>query len=207
MVELEKKGRRSVNRNRRENYETRMLKKYGAKKNWFKGRKNEGGEEQSYSKRRKEGEKEKREGSDVEVEAVMFVPATPGGELTRLLQEADDRAREGTRQGKVKFVERGGGTVKDMLCRNNPWEKMRCGREKCMSCPGSKEGGGGECRQENVVYRITCLKCKGTGVLAEYWGETARTAYERGEEHVTGLEAKNKDNSLWKHSSLHHGGS
>ena len=45
LVELEKKGRRSVNRSRRENYETRMLKKYGAKKNWFKDRKNKGGEE------------------------------------------------------------------------------------------------------------------------------------------------------------------
>ena len=42
-----------------------------------------------------------------EVEAVMFVPATPGGELTRQLQEADDRAREGTRERRIKFSERG----------------------------------------------------------------------------------------------------
>ena len=41
-----------------------------------------------------------------EVEAVMFVPATPGGELTRILQTTDDRAREGTGDKKVKFVER-----------------------------------------------------------------------------------------------------
>ena len=100
-----------------------------------------------------------------ETEAVMFVPPTPEGELARLLQEGDDREREGTNQRRVKFVERGGETVKDLLCRNNPWEKVRCGRELCIVCPLSKEGGGGQCRQEGVVYQITCLKCKGEG----YW--------------------------------------
>ena len=56
------------------------------------------------------------------------------------------------------------------------------------------------------MYRINCLKCKGRGVLAEYWGETARTAFERGAEHLAGLKGKNDKNSLWKHASIHHGG-
>ena len=68
------------------------------------------------------------------------------------------------------------------------------------------EQGGGECRQEGVVYQITCLRCKGEGTLAEYWGETARTAYERGEEHLSGMVARQEKNSLWKHSYIHHQG-
>ena len=43
-------------------------------------------------------------------------------------------------------------------------------------------------------------------MLAQYWGETARTSYERGEEHLEGLESKNEKNSLWKHSLLYHEG-
>ena len=68
----------------------------------------------------------------------------------RLLQEGDDREREGTTQRRVKFVERGGVTVKDLLCRNNPWGKVKCGQEYCIVCSFSKEEG--ECRQEGVVY-------------------------------------------------------
>ena len=113
--------------------------------------------------------------------------------------------QEGTKERRVKFVERGGVTVKDLLVRNNPWGKVKCGRDKCMSCPWSKEGG--ECRQESVVYQIECVRCKGEGVLAEYWGETARTAFERGEEHLSGLEARYEKNSLWKHSLVYHEGS
>ena len=89
-----------------------------------------------------------------ETEAVMFVPPTPGQELVKLLQEGDDRAREGTKQRRVKFVERGGETVKDQLCRNNPWGKRRCERERCLSCPWSKDGNGGECRQDVVCTKL-----------------------------------------------------
>ena len=42
--------------------------------------------------------------------------------------------------------------------------------------------------------------------MAEYWGETARTAFERGEEHLEGLRNKYEKNSLWKHSVLYHEG-
>ena len=57
-----------------------------------------------------------------------------------------------------------------------------------------------------MVYRITCLQCEKEGVRGEYWGETARTGYERGEEHLAGLESRYEKNSLWKHSHIHHGG-
>ena len=103
-------------------------------------------------------------------------------------------------------MERGGETIRDMLCRNNPWKNRKCERSSCLVCPTSKEGKGGECRQEGAVYRIQCLKCREESRVAEYWGETARTVYERGEEHVEGLESKWEKNSLWKHSLIYHGG-
>ena len=75
-----------------------------------------------------------------------------------------------------------------------------------MTCPEAEEGQGGECRQEGVVYLITCLKCKEWGKRTEYWGETARTGFERGNEHLAGLKGKYQKNSLWKHSELYHEG-
>ena len=136
----------------------------------------------------------------------MFVPATPGGELAKEIQAADDKLREGTGQRRVKIVERGGETIREKLCRNNPWGSSKCGREGCMVCPFSKEGQGGKCRREGIVYRITCLECQKGGVRAEYWGESARTGFERGEEHQAGLESRYEKNSLWKHSWIHHEG-
>ena len=173
IMEDVKKGRRSLNRSRRENMEVRMLKKYGAKSRWFKGgRKKMERESRNLGKGKLEG----RGGNRYEeIEAVLFVPATPGGVLTKRLQEADDREREGTREKKVKFVELGGDSIKSKLSRNNPWSRQNCGRGDCFSCT-SGEKHWGECKREGVVYTIRCLKCKGKGVVAEYWGETARTA-------------------------------
>ena len=135
----------------------------------------------------------------------MFVPATPGGELVKQLQENEEKMKEGTSRKKIKFVERGGTTVKDMLCRNNPWGKRKCGRDECLVCPDGKEGMGGECRREGVLYLITCKKCQEMGVKAEYWGETARTGYERGGEHLAGLRGRYEKNGLWKHSEIFQG--
>ena len=96
--------------------------------------------------------------------------------------------------------------MRDMLCRNNPWGNTRCERERCMSCVFSKEGKGGACRRENVVYKITCLECEKGNTKAEYWGKTSRTGFERGEEHLSGLESEYEKNALWKYSSVNHKG-
>ena len=50
-----------------------------------------------------------------QVEAVMFVPATPEGELARQIQEADDKMREGSGDRRVKVVERGGNPQRETL--------------------------------------------------------------------------------------------
>ena len=85
-----------------------MLRKHGARRNWYKGK----GRRENEMEVEKRGNKKRIEKGLIsrgveEVEAVCFVPATPGGELAKRLQEGDDVAREGTKQKKLKFIERG----------------------------------------------------------------------------------------------------
>jgi hypothetical protein len=40
-------------------------------------------------------------------------------------------------------------------------------------------------------------------VTATYEGETSRTAYQRGMEHLNDIEKRAEDSPLWKHSSIH----
>ena len=40
----------------------------------------------------------------------------------------------------------------------------------------------------------------------EYWGETGRDCYSRGEEHLKGCREKCEDNAMWKHIWDTHGG-
>ena len=114
--------------------------------------------------------------------------------MASLLQEEDDRFRRGTQMRRIKVVERGGTTLKDLLSCTNPWVKEGCTREDCLSCMGER-GKGGNCQQVNVVYRITCLDCGSKQVKAEYTGETSRTAYLR-REHLEGMRNRKEDNGL-----------
>ena len=110
LEELEEQGKRNINRSRGENYEARLLAKYGAKSSWYKGKK--GGREtvEKGGKRGRGKESRKKQVVDAErqIEAVLFIPATPDGELARLIQEGDDKIREGTGERRLKVVERGG---------------------------------------------------------------------------------------------------
>ena len=75
----------------------------------------------------------------------------------------------------------------------------------CFPCLGER-GRGGNCQQEGVVYRLTCLECGLNQVKSEYTAETSRTAFLRGREHQEGLDKRNVDNVLWKHCATVHGG-
>ena len=83
-----------------------------------------------------------------------------------------------------------------MLCKKNPFTGLPCGREKCLSCRDEKTAG--KCRKRNITYMMTCDSCyrkegkeevTDTGVAkaqetATYVGETYRSSYERGKEHL-----------------------
>ena len=201
MVETEEKGGRKVNRPRWDGEKERRYRKLGAKASWYKRKSKM--PETKYKGRG--GGKRRGPEEESDIETVLFVPHTPGGELAALIQEEDDRFRKGTRLKRMKVVERGGTTIKDILSRKNPWAKDGCQRSDCLPCKWER-GKGGNCQQENIVYRITCLECERRQVKAEYTGETSRTAYLRGREHVEGLRNNNPKNALWKHCSQDHGG-
>ena len=65
---------------------------------------------------------------------------------------------------------------------------------------------GGDCQREGVTYTIHCLECRRKGREVEYIGETARTVYDRGVEHLSDLLGKVKGKPLWEHASEDHEG-
>ena len=58
---------------------------------------------------------------------------------------------------KIKYVEKLGTKVVDLLRVKDPWEG-KCGRSNCFPCRNGD--GGGKCTQQNVTYMVECLKCK-----------------------------------------------
>ena len=102
-------------------------------------------------------------------------------------------------------MERGGKTLKEILCQTNPWAGDGCTRDDCLPCMGER-GRGGNCQKENIVYRILCQECELGHIKAEYTGESSRTPYLRGREHLDGLEKRKEDNALWKHCAQVHQG-
>ena len=92
----------------------------------------------------------------------------------------------------------GGQTLREQICKSNRWAGKPCEHEQCFSC---KEEHGGDCRRKSVGYRITCRECR-----AEYHGETSRTMFCRGKEHMKGLDEKKKESVLWEHSQSAHEG-
>ena len=209
MVRVEEEGGRRVNRPRWEGATERRYKKLGGKSNWFKKRVNNEKVASVHSGTHKPPGPTSQRSNKVEsrqdqIETVIFVPHTPGSELAKLLQEADDSFTKGKGIGRMKIVERGGTKLKDILCRNNPWSTEGCGRgEECFPCK-SQPGRDGKCQKEGIVYKITCEECKMRGICAEYVGESSRTGYLRGGEHMDDLRNRSKKSPLWKHCAEHH---
>ena len=85
-----------------------------------------------------------------------------------------------------------------------------------MSCRDEKTAG--KCRKRNITYMMTCDSCyrkegkeevTDTGVAeaqetAAYVGETYRSSYERGREHLASYKARAETSVMWKHHSTKH---
>ena len=130
-----------------------------------------------------------------EAETVIFIPCTPKSILMRKMREADDNFRRGTQIRRIKFVERRGRSLQDILVSGNPWSDLKCGREQCVICM-RESGSMGECMKEGAFYRIICQECKRKETRSEYWGETGRNCFLRGGEHWKGWKNKEEDNAL-----------
>ena len=94
-----------------------------------------------------------------------------------------------------------GRTVSQTLCSKDPWE-THCGREECFPCRSAP----GKCTRQGVVYLMTCMKCKEEGRGAYYVGESARTPYDRGLEHLKAIRKGDMESPLVEHEEEYHGG-
>ena len=123
---------------------------------------------------------------------MVFIPATPQSKLKKAYEKEIEKT-----EIKVKVVERSGKTLKSMLQKSDPSDKLGCeDKERCMVCG---TGGKGACRRENVTYEIKCKECDNV-----YIGETARNAYTRGLEHITNIKKKDNNSGIYKHFKQAH---
>ena len=88
----------------------------------------------------------------------------------------------------------------------NPWKQINCKRENCLLCQDSKGGSEGACWRSNITYNIDCQKCSKDNVSSTYIGESAKSAFSRGENHLQGLRKQDPNNVLWEHALSQHNG-
>ena len=128
----------------------------------------------------------------------MFIPTTPRGALKKRLQDMDQAV--GFRN-KCRYVETVGQSILSILFNKDPW-KLPCGRPKCLLCVNEP----GSCTTKGVVYSMECLICKEDHQSATYIGETARTPYERGLEHLDLIRLNSEESPFVEHQREKHPG-
>ena len=166
----------------------------------------------------------KSSSSKAKVKSVMFVPFTRHSELATRLRENEEQMEKMTGY-RMKIVERGGTKLVDILHKANPWAGEDCDRKGCLLCTTKRMEGKTntqDCRKRNCVYETTCLTCKERAdkrieermvgmdnkrIDEEkkkvksyiYIGETNRSVYERGLEHVRDIAACKTSSHMLRH--------
>ena len=81
----------------------------------------------------------------------------------------------------------------------------QCGREDCFI---HTTGGKGKCNKENIVYKGHCLTCEDLGKNKVYVGESSRSRYVRGKQHLEAIKDhhKHQSNAFGKHIKEKHDG-
>ena len=169
----------------------------------------------------------KNKNQESKIKAVMFVPFTQGSELAKLLRENEENLVKLT-GSKVKIVERTGTKIQDLLTRSNPWKGHDCQRENCLLCftkLRTENNKTQDCHQRNIVYETRCLTCQEQEIgrienleisekektelknkikLFKYIGESSRSSFERGWEHLNDLTSLSNKSHMLKHILIEH---
>ena len=127
------------------------------------------------------------------------------------------------------MVERAGMKLQDLLVKD-PWKGKDCGRENCFPCTTKlrkEKGSMKDCTKRNLIYEIKCTTCeekahkqiedefedaeivkerKKEARLYKYIGETSRSAYERGFEHLDKLASLSTQSMMLRHMVDQHEG-
>ena len=186
MMENDKNGIKPLYRPRHWNAEERKIQKSRKRSNWWNTVK-----------------------SKVQYKTVLFVTPTPGEILMKALQKREKELNRDDKE-RVKFVEKGGMKIKNILCKKNPFKKSKCQEKTCPMCFKSEfveittEEVKVLCNTNNVCYRWTCVVCKEQDKVKVYEGESSRSARLRGAEHLKQLKNGSEKSALYKHKMSEH---
>ena len=105
--------------------------------------------------------------------------------------------------------------VRSKLVRSNPWSGLDCGRGGCLLCETKAKSGENltqNCTKRNLTYQTWCHTCKEREeegkdeeekkkikLYTLYVGETAKSAHERGGEHVYDMKNLSIASHMLKH--------
>ena len=131
------------------------------------------------------------------------MPATPGSTLLKMLKKTEEAHQIGPKS-RIKFIETSGRKYVDQLRVNDPYETKCQPEEKCLTCKSRAKTS--NCKIANVGYSIICKTCKERGRDRTYEGESCRTAYIRGKEHIREYERKSDKSVMFKHVKKEHEG-
>ena len=163
------------------------------------------------------------------VKAVMYhdVPYTPGSQLFKQLHENEENLVK-IPGSKVQIVEGTGIQLQDLLTRSNPWKGSDCLKPNCMLCctkNRTEKNTTQDCPQHKVVYEIRCLACQEKKLdkiqkqditeqekksesakikLFKHIGETSRSTYECGWEHLNDFTQLKSSSLMLKHVLTNH---
>ena len=172
--------------------------------------------------------KSSQDGEISKIKSVIFIPHTPNSELSKLLKEKEIELEKVTGD-KLKIVEKSGTKIEDILTKTDPWKGSDCRRENCFLCNTKIITGKDlkkDCTKRNILYEIRCLSCEkeeldkieelcgddikkkkqmeSEMIVPRYIGESGRSAFERGFEHLDQLATLNKKSHMLKHMLFQH---
>ena len=132
-------------------------------------------------------------------DTVLFLPATPNGELAEETRKVMEQ--EAPRLGlNIKIVEKGGISLKRQLVKTDLAAGAPCKQPDCLPCLSNPGEGGGLLHQRaGALYRGTCKLCAAQGRSTVYHGETGYNAYTRLGEHGGDVRTGNLSNPFTKH--------
>ena len=131
-------------------------------------------------------------------QGVMFIQTTPNSKLKKELQAMDSQMRFAN---KCKYVEVGGESILSVLFSPDPW-RTPCGRSECVLCKTEP----GKCATRSVIYKYDCVICQEAESPCSYIGETARTAFERSQEHEKMMRNMDNESPMVEHQVEKHPG-
>ena len=135
---------------------------------------------------------------------VMFVEATPGDKLLKMLKATEDKFRIADNL-RIKFVSKCGPKLVQMFHKKDPF-KDTCGAHDCTPCAQARDSGDQpqNCRKNNITYMAKCVNCEKEGKQRVYYGETSRNLYIRSKEHYADVISKQNNSWMYRHMHKEH---